>query len=207
LRQPSRPRLGAAVTLLEAGSRVGQNILASGSRRCNLTHTGVAPDAYDAPEFVAPVLAECGCQDVLVFFGDLGLLTYADDEGRVYPVTNAANSVLDVLRLEYAHLGVVERFEFEVALPGHTLSLDTPALAHFRLPVIGTGYAAQAQVTRGGAQLAGFDPATMAPRVAPGVFAAGEVLDVDGRCGGFNLHWAWASGIVADKSAVRQGGL
>lgn len=369
-------RMGAAVTLLEAGSRVGQKILASGNGRCNLTNTGVAPEAYNAPEFVAPVLAGHGCEDVLAFFGDIGLLTYADDEGRVYPVTNAANSVLDVLRLEYAHLGVAERFGFEVAriehgdgafivrsregeavdadavivasgggrsvleglghaieplwpalvplttdtrairglsgvrvrcaasvlddsgaalatergellfrdygvsgimvldlsrvaLPGHTLSLDffpdigdaemqqllagragslgwrsagtfftgmlhtrvgqavlrvaemppdtaassldTSALARllkdFRLPVTGTGDPAQAQVTRGGVRLEGFDPVTMASRMVPGVFAAGEVLDIDGRCGGFNLHWAWASGIVAGRNAALRGAL
>lgn len=55
---------------------------------------------------------------------------------------------------------------------------------------------------RGGARLRDFDPATMASLLAPGVFAAGEVLDVDGRCGGFNLHWAWASGIVAGRNAA-----
>ena len=45
----------------------------------------------------------------------MGLLTSADDEGRVYPVTNAAGSVLDVMRLECAHLGVEVRCGFEVA--------------------------------------------------------------------------------------------
>jgi hypothetical protein len=299
------------------------------------------------------------------------LLTYADAEGRIYPVTNAANSVLDVLRLECAHLGVEERFGFDVAriertrdgltvrsregeaveseavivasgggasvleslghtreplwpalvplttdtrsirglsgvrvrcegrildgagasvasergellfrdygvsgimvldlsraaIPGctltidffpdmdsaameellaervHTLgwrnagtffngmlhtrigqailraaevssdapatSLDVAALARllkdFHLSVTGYGDPEQAQVTRGGASLDGFEPDTLASRVAPGVFAAGEVLDIDGRCGGFNLHWAWASGIVAGHEAV-----
>ena len=51
----------------------------------------------------------------------------------------------------------------------------------------------QAQVTCGGAELKDFDPETLESRRAPGLFAAGEVLDVDGDCGGFNLHWAWAS--------------
>ena len=65
------------------------------------------------------------------------------------------------------------------------------------------GDAAQAQVTRGGAPVAEFDPETMASRRVEGLFAAGEVLDVDGRSGGFNLHWAWASGIVAGEAAAR----
>ena len=42
--------------------------------------------------------------------------------------------------------------------------------------------------------LAEFDPLTLESRCAPGLYAAGEVLDVDGDCGGFNLHWAWSSG-------------
>jgi hypothetical protein len=94
----------------------------------------------------------------------------------------------------------------EVPLDTPATSLDAPALARllkdFSLPITGTGDPAQAQVTRGGARLDGFDPATMESRLAPGVFAAGEVLDVDGRCGGFNLHWAWTSGIVAGRGAA-----
>ncbi|MHB1017637.1 MAG: aminoacetone oxidase family FAD-binding enzyme [Coriobacteriia bacterium] len=363
-------RAGARVTLVEAGARVGRKILASGNGRCNLSNLTVAPEAYNSPDFVSPVLAEFSCEGIRAFFSGLGLLTYADDEGRVYPVTNAANSVLDVLRLECAHLGVEEHFGFDVtrirregeafmlftsegeaveadavvvasgggasvleslghareplwpalvplatdtrsirglsgvrvrcagcildgegatvatergellfrdygvsgimvldlsrvALPGFTLSLDffpdidpvgmerllsdrveglgwrnagqffsgilhtriaqavlrvaevpldtpvasldAPALAallkDFRLAITGLGDPAQAQVTRGGARLDSFDPATLESRRTPGVFAAGEVLDVDGRCGGFNLHWAWASGIVAGRGA------
>ena len=58
-------------------------------------------------------------------------------------------------------------------------------------------------MTRGGASVAQFDAATMASRLVDGLFAAGEVLDIDGRSGGFNLHWAWASGIAAGEAAAR----
>jgi len=50
--------------------------------------------------------------------------------------------------------------------------------------------------------VAEFDPDTMASRHNAGLFAAGEVLDIDGRSGGYNLHWAWASGIVAGEAAA-----
>ncbi len=376
-------RQGATVTVLEAGARVGRKILASGNGRCNLDNADAAPDAYNQPEFVEPVLRAHTCDDIRAFFAELGLLTYADDEGRIYPATNVANSVLDVLRLECARLGVEERCDFEVArvsvsrgedggaVPvgadsvevfsadgarvvadavlvatgggsallatlghgrvattpvlgpiktdprwvrrlsgirvrcaaslldeageavatergellfrdygvsgimvfdlsrsldrGRVLSIDffpdaalaeleatltrrgetlghrtaetffdgmlhhavglvvlaaaglngaTPGaelpagelaalLKDFRLEVTGGPDAKQAQVTRGGAPVAEFDPVTLESRLAPGVFAAGEVLDVDGRCGGFNLHWAWASGLVAGGSAAR----
>ncbi|KAF0207559.1 MAG: aminoacetone oxidase family FAD-binding enzyme [Actinomycetota bacterium] len=377
-------RRGASVTLLEGGARVGQKILASGNGRCNLTNLSTSPEAYNHPDFVSPVLDAYTCERVCAFFGEMGLLTRADDEGRVYPATNAAGSVLDVLRMECAHLGVDVRCGFEVVrvveVPsggfdatsedgetlraeavvvttggacellgnlGHELiecvpvlgpiqtdaapirglsgvrvkcaatllggvadggaggedaggnaiatergellfrdygvsgimifdlsryleagcvisidffpdvtqpelesmisqrcdalawrtaetffagmlhdrvaramlraagvSGDTPVtevpqvrlvalLKDFRLRVLGLADAGQAQVTRGGAAVAEFVPDTMASRRVDGLFAAGEVLDIDGRSGGFNLHWAWASGIMAGESAAR----
>ena len=367
-------RQGASVALLEAGSRVGRKVLASGNGRCNLSNSSAGALAYNHPEFVEPVLVAYPADGVREFFGQMGLLTFADAEGRVYPVTNAAASVLEVLRLECARLGVVERCGFEVASisqvprdggfevfstdgervvadavvvttggggsllaglgheimectpvlgplktavepirglsgvrvrceaslvgkdervlatergellfreygvsgimvfdlsrflePGCVLSIDffpdveqgeleamlakrsedlswrtaetffdgmlhsrvaeavlraarielsTPAaelpcerlatqLKGFELPVIGAGDAKQAQVTRGGVSIDEIDPHTMGSRRADGLFVAGEVLDIDGRCGGFNLHWAWASGIVAGQSAAR----
>jgi len=371
-------RMGADVILLEADSRVGRKILASGNGRCNLTNLSVSPTAYNRPDFVAPVLSAYPYEAISDFFGSMGLLSVADDEGRVYPVTNAAGSVLDVVRMECARLGVDVRCDFEVtgisrapgtggfevssrsgmtvhartvvvttggggsllAALGHgmeptvpvlgpirtetesirglsgvrvkcaamllagvgddstasavlatergellfrdygvsgimifdlsrylesdcVLSIDlfpdvaaseletiiarrcadfswrtpetlfvgmlhdrvaravlraagiavgTPlstlshrrlatALKEFRLRVIGMGEATQAQVTRGGACVDQFD--ALASRLVHGLFAAGEVLDIDGRSGGFNLHWAWASGIVAGEAAAR----
>ena len=55
----------------------------------------------------------------------------------------------------------------------------------------------QAQVTAGGLDTSQFDPETLERRRCPGLYAAGEVLDVDGDCGGFNLQWAWSSGHLA----------
>jgi len=368
-------RGGANVTILEAGARVGRKILASGNGRCNLSNSSAGPEAYNHPEFVTPVLATHSCEHVRAYFRDMGLLTYAEDEGRIYPVTNAANSVLEVLRLECEHLGVVERLGFEAAaiaqvaagspglavtstqgerIPGDAVVLATggghsllAALGHsevaltpvlcpiktdpapirglsgvrvrcaasiltqdgaalatergellfreygvsgimvfdlsrylergralsidffpdttprelramldarcatlawrtagtffdgmlqsrvaravlraagvdpsvpvpdmpcdrlasllkeFRIEIIGGGEAKQAQVTRGGVAVSEIDPETMASRRVSGVFVAGETLDIDGRCGGFNLHWAWASGIVAGEQAAQ----
>ena len=58
-----------------------------------------------------------------------------------------------------------------------------------------------AQVTAGGAVTSEFDSKTMESRLVPGLYACGEVLDVDGDCGGFNLQWAWSSGMAAGRSA------
>ena len=60
-----------------------------------------------------------------------------------------------------------------------------------------------AEATAGGVPLDEIDAATMASRVCPGLFLAGEVLDVDGRLGGFNFQWAWASGWVAGRAVAK----
>lgn len=61
-----------------------------------------------------------------------------------------------------------------------------------------------AQVTAGGVITADFDPATLESKKVPGLYACGEVLDVDGDCGGYNLQWAWSSGYVAGSHAGRE---
>ena len=61
-----------------------------------------------------------------------------------------------------------------------------------------------AQVTAGGIVTDEFDPQTMESRLVPGLYACGEVLDVDGDCGGYNLQWAWSSGRLAGCSAGKE---
>ena len=60
-----------------------------------------------------------------------------------------------------------------------------------------------AQVTAGGILTEEFNEETMESRLVPGLYACGEVLDVDGDCGGYNLQWAWSSGRLAGESAGR----
>lgn len=72
------------------------------------------------------------------------------------------------------------------------------------IPVTGTQGFGGAQVTAGGMNTALFDPDTMESRLVPGLYAAGEVLDVDGDCGGFNLQWAWASAHAAVAAMARR---
>jgi predicted Rossmann fold flavoprotein len=60
-----------------------------------------------------------------------------------------------------------------------------------------------AEVTAGGVPLDEIDPATMESRVCPGLYLVGEILDVDGRLGGFNFQWAWSSGWVAGHAIAK----
>ena len=70
---------------------------------------------------------------------------------------------------------------------------------HFALPITGTCGFDQAQVTAGGLDTSEFDPRTLQCRLVPGLYACGELLDIDGDCGGYNLQWAWSSGRLAGK--------
>ena len=372
------------VILLERQQRIGRKLLATGNGRCNLTNTGAATENYhgEDPAFARHALEKFTPADTLRFFHGLGLLTVTEYGGRVYPLSNSANSVLDVLRLALDRAGVEQRtacparelrrekegftvvtdagslradklivacggaaggklggvtdgYELLKALghkrtglypalvPVHTAAeypralkgvrvqgalrltgggaalaesrgeiqftetgvsgpavfdisraastggeglrrhmdllpqdekeafallrkrreeypeldaaelftgmlhnrlgrmlvkyagipagqplggLDDAALGRlaaaakdFSLDVTGTGGLDSAQVTAGGIRTAGVNPETLESWFVPGLFLCGEVLDVDGDCGGYNLQWAWASGRLAGR--------
>lgn len=77
-------------------------------------------------------------------------------------------------------------------------------LKRWGFEVTGTDSWRDAQVTAGGVAVADVSPETLESRLAPGLFFAGEILDIDGDCGGFNLQWAWSSGHLAGTGAARR---
>ena len=375
------------VLLFERQARVGRKLLATGNGRCNLSHWNAGPDNYHGgmPSFVKPALEGLGVSETLHFFRGLGLYTVAEPSGRIYPYSDQANSVVDVLRfaLERPNVqlhcgkeitavkktkegfalrageerftvdrlvvacggaagtklggglsgyqllkslghhctklypalvqlktdtdpikglkgvranakielqcqesvlaraqGEVQFTEYGVSGPaifdlsraaatapeGSELHLDllpelsadmlltalclrivrlpnlscgdlltgilqnrlgrmvlrsigvpqtlplhalrwvqlaalTEAVHDFTLPLTGTMGMDGAQVTAGGVEVREFNPETLESRIVPGLYACGEVLDVDGDCGGYNLQWAWSSGYLAGKTA------
>ena len=74
------------------------------------------------------------------------------------------------------------------------------ARVEFPLPVAGSRGYTYAEATAGGVALTEIDAGTMASRRCPGLSCVGEILDVDGRIGGFNFQWAWSSGFVAGRA-------
>jgi len=76
-------------------------------------------------------------------------------------------------------------------------------LLNYPLEVSGVIGYKKAEVTAGGLDLKEVNVSTMESRRAPGLYFAGEILDMDGRIGGFNFQWAWSSGTLAGRSAVR----
>lgn len=80
-------------------------------------------------------------------------------------------------------------------------------LDEFPLPICGTNPYEQAQVCMGGVDTREIDANTMESKKMRGVYFAGELMDVDGICGGYNLHFAWATGYIAGKHAGGSGSL
>lgn len=372
------------VTLLERQNRVGRKLLATGNGRCNLSNLHASPTHYHGtnPDFVQQAMEYFSVSDTLAFFRSIGLITVTEESGKVYPFSDQANSVVDVLRFALEQRGVTVRCGCEVLSAGkkarsysvktaeesfygdkliiacggaagaklggtdlgykllqsfgHHLTTIAPSLVqvrtdvtatrslkgvradaglilkrsgqtvatncgevqftdfgisgpaifelsreaaiggdqvllldliqlmeeaeltaylaekrtaaskvpledfltgilhnrlgrvilkqvgldltrlsgtltdrelekiahlikYFPLTVTGVMGLEQAQVTAGGIRTSEFRPDTLESRLSPGLFATGEVLDIDGDCGGFNLQWAWSSGRLAGK--------
>ena len=77
-------------------------------------------------------------------------------------------------------------------------------IKNWEFEITGTMSWNNAQVTKGGAATDEFEGATLMSKKVSNLYAAGEVLDIDGDCGGYNLQWAWASGYIAGKNAARE---
>ena len=77
-------------------------------------------------------------------------------------------------------------------------------LCRFEVSVNGTNSFEQAQICCGGVDVREVDAQTMESKRVKGLYFAGEILDVDGICGGYNLQWAWSSGAAAGKCAGRE---
>ena len=94
------------IVILEKLEHVGKKILMSGNGKCNLSNTFITPSKYNN-ELGFKIASSF---DVQKYFNELGLLTYQDVEGRVYPISNVANSVLDVLRNSLTNVEIKENF-------------------------------------------------------------------------------------------------
>lgn len=372
------------VVLLERQERVGRKLLATGNGRCNLTNTSASPSSYhgNIPSFAGPALSAFSPEAALEWFRSIGLVCSVQYGGRVYPLSDSASSVLDVLRfslaasgaelltgeaveslarsrsgrftvftpqrvieadaviaacggraggklggtgsgydllkslghhctpiypalvpistdsehprslkgvrveagirlhkdgkllaessgeLQFTENGISGPAAFDVsrsaAIHGGDLSIDflqdcspeelilllqrrrkmspelevgnvfagilhsrlglavvkscfvrpsspiselsdgnildlAGAAKDFHLRVKGVGGFENAQVTVGGIRCDEFDASTLQSRLVPGLYACGELLDIDGDCGGFNLQWAWSSGRLAGR--------
>lgn len=91
-------------------------------------------------------------------------------------------------------------------IAGQVTDAELKKIAHilldWRFPITGTTSWPAAQVTAGGVDVREIDGRTMESKIVSKLYFAGEVMDIDGDCGGYNLQWAWSSGYVAGDSAA-----
>ncbi|HYO87577.1 MAG TPA: aminoacetone oxidase family FAD-binding enzyme, partial [Candidatus Limnocylindrales bacterium] len=123
--------------------------------------------------------------------------------GRLTPLSYLSRRLPD--RLARA---LVAEAGLDPALPASQLPRDSrralvATITALRLPVTGDRGFTYAEVTAGGVPLSELHPDTLESRLCPGLYLCGEICDVDGRIGGYNFQWAWASGYVTGSAAGR----
>ena len=97
--------------------------------------------------------------------------------------------------------GVMPLSRMSHSLTEKEIKAVTEVIKSLTLSIEGTTGWNNAQVTKGGAVVSEFDSVTMESKRVKGLYACGEILDIDGDCGGYNLQWAWSSGYLAGCAA------
>jgi predicted Rossmann fold flavoprotein len=100
---------GAKTVLIEKNTIVGKKLLVTGNSRCNITNKTVNASRYHGvdPGFVEPAFSRFGVKETLKFFKSLGLETKEEDQGRIFPVTDKAETVVKALQNKLEEGGVV----------------------------------------------------------------------------------------------------
>ncbi|HEY3298339.1 MAG TPA: aminoacetone oxidase family FAD-binding enzyme, partial [Armatimonadota bacterium] len=151
-------RNGKRVALIEKNPQPGRKLLATGNGRCNLTNASISVDRYHGatPEFIEAVLSQFDQPATMSFFEDLGIIFREEDNGRIFPRTNQASSVVEILKLALSESGVdtltdtqvvgVEKpkewkisFQNGKSLKSHSLIIATGGRAAFYLGSTGDG--------------------------------------------------------------------
>ena len=165
------------------------------------------------PAFQVSRLASLACSEgkkvtaVLNFCPDLSreeLLAFLEDRRRRFPSRTASELLCGIFPAKLI-AGLCHRAGFsgeEVPAGAGQLERLAGEIRHTQVRVTGTNPLSQAQCAAGGILLSEMDPASMQSRLMPGLFVTGEMLNADGICGGYNLQWAWATGVLAGR-AVR----
>ena len=180
------------------------------------THFGVSgPVALDASRYWHRAKLEQRSVNVTVNFccgSDLAaterrLLDLASGKPKMM-VHNALADLLPA-RVADAILALLEidRTTTMAHLPKDQRRKLAAGLVSWPLQVVDSRGYTYAEVTAGGVPLTEIDPTTMGSRKCPGLHLVGEVLDVDGRIGGFNFQWAWSSAFVAAAGLARRADL
>ena len=125
---------------------------------------------------------------------------------ELYQNRTMENALTDLLPRSMIPV-VLDRLEIDPAMQANSLTKEkrralVGLLKAFRVEITGKRPVAEAIITSGGVKVSEIDPKTMEPKLVPGLFFAGEVIDCDAYTGGFNLQIAWATAFAAGRSAA-----
>lgn len=103
-----------SVCIIERLPKIGKKILATGNGRCNITNLNTTKELYNDSEFVSFAISEYNPEKVLLFFEKIGLKCVEDTQGRVYPMSNYASNVLNVLHKKITSLDIEVISDYKV---------------------------------------------------------------------------------------------
>lgn len=199
-------------TTLEVRSATGKR-LASFTNSTLFTHFGLSgPGPLDISRYFTDArLDDPGARLVMNAVPSLGESCAAAGEALDRALQSLGRGTIITLLRELMPERLARALCDEAKIDGATTGANLPrearralvrAVTELELPIAGDRGYTYAEVTAGGVPLAELHLERMESRACPGLFLAGEVCDVDGRIGGFNFQWAWASGFVAGSSAA-----
>ncbi len=151
------------------------------------------------PAFSLSSYYKSGAEISIDFFPDI-------DEKRLYMLLREKSE--NIINPDNLFVGILHKNIASAILKqaGQGIKEIAKACKDFRLKTEGTLSWNNAQVTGGGIVTRDINPKTFESLICPGLYITGEILDVDGDCGGFNLQWAWSSGYFAGTdAAVKEG--
>lgn len=185
-----------------------------------LTDYGVSGiPAFQVSYLVTPALLKKGVVSVMIDWlpelDEAFLMTFLEDLGGQFSDRKLSALLYGIIPVKLADSLIVEVTKRERAFKGcaaHLLTwnvLDQAqkrcvirVLKHFELHITGVNDFEHAQVCAGGIPLTEIETDTCRSKLDPGLFLTGELLDVNGDCGGYNLQWAWSTGILAGRAAA-----
>jgi len=114
---------GKRVVLIDRNPQLGRKVLATGNGRCNLTNKYVTIERYHGsnPAFIETILNRFDQNATLEFFQDLGLVVKEEDNGRIFPRTNQASSVVEVMRQR------IVRNKVDILLDALVVGIEKPS--------------------------------------------------------------------------------
>lgn len=169
--------------------------------------------SMEVSAYASPYLAHCGknaevLTDLVPTLDKQELSLYIKKQASIFP-NKSVEDILSGFLPKRVGQAVMKTLDVSLERPVSSLTpqrLDAlaNALKNVSFKLSGTKDFTFAQVTAGGAVTNEFDDKTMESRLVKGLYCVGEVLDVDGDCGGFNLNWAWSSGRLAAESIAEK---